>query len=84
MYHEFKTIFNEDKEKPISEKDLIKKILKVFFNAHKEYEEEYSKAKVEYNEEILREAKIDICTVEFWRDSFETIKEWERELLKLW
>ena len=34
-------------------------------------------------EEILREAKIDICTVEFWRDSFETIKEWERELLKL-
>ncbi|MBP6989247.1 oligoendopeptidase F, partial [Candidatus Shapirobacteria bacterium] len=34
-------------------------------------------------EEILKEAKIDICAVEFWRDSFETIKEWQRELLKL-
>lgn len=34
-------------------------------------------------EEILREAKIDICATDFWQDSFETIRGWEKELLKL-
>lgn len=34
-------------------------------------------------EEILKEAKIDISATDFWQDSFETIREWEKELLKL-
>jgi alpha-galactosidase/6-phospho-beta-glucosidase family protein len=54
MYIEFKKIFNEHKDTPLNEKEIIKKTLKVFYNANKEFEEEFEKARSEYNEEIQR------------------------------
>lgn len=34
-------------------------------------------------ENILKNAKIDICSAEFWQDSFMTISDWEKQLWRL-
>lgn len=57
MYKEFKNIFNEHKDTPLSDKEIIKKILKVFYNAKHKYEEELPKARIEYNDEMERREK---------------------------
>ena len=52
MKHKFEEIFNEHKTKHIPREELMKKMLRIFYNARDEYLSEFAIAEKEYEEEI--------------------------------